>query len=85
MSGLDDFWKSLRQLADAYAAEGLNREERIENILAKFSQMSPLVRRQVLNSFRQLANDFPDLFALSVAADRLAEKESKSRSNKDIA
>ena len=85
MLGPNEFWLCLRQLADAYKANGLNTEERMENILADFRQMPNVVRRETLNDFRELASSFPDLFALAVAADRLTEKDITSKRTKGVA
>jgi len=85
-SSPNEFWLNLHQLAEAYEAEGLNTEERIENILAEFRQMPSIARRSILEDFRQLASNFPDLFALSVAADHQAEEPKlKAGPNQDVA
>jgi hypothetical protein len=85
MSGLkgapDEFWLCLHRLAEAYEAEGLNTDERIEYLLARFSEMPHIARRELLIDFRQLANGFPDLFALAVVADRQANEDDRISAN----
>ena len=75
MTTPNEFWLCLHQLAEAYEAEGLTTDERTDNILAGFRVMPHIARRQILDDFRLLAINFPDLFALSVAADRQANEQ----------
>ncbi|HEY2413781.1 MAG TPA: hypothetical protein VGI40_16135 [Pirellulaceae bacterium] len=84
-SAPNEFWLNLHRLAEAYAAEGLNAEERIENILAEFREMPHVARRSILEDFRQLASNFPDLFALSVVADRESDGLKKNGPNQNVA
>jgi hypothetical protein len=74
----NEFWLCLHRLAEAYEAEGLNADERAESILSELRGMPHVARREILNDFRLLASNFPDLFALSVAAAREADERSKT-------
>jgi hypothetical protein len=84
-SAPNEFWLNLHRLAGAYEAEGLNTDERIENILAEFRDMPHVARRSILEDFRQLASNFPDLFALSVVADRESDGVKKAGPSQDVA
>jgi len=53
--------------------------------VAEFRQMPPIARRSILEDFRQLASNFPDLFALSVAADRQVEESKKAGADENVA
>jgi hypothetical protein len=69
----NEFWLQLHRLAEAYSAEGLNSEERAENIVAQFREMPHVAKRAVLTEILQIAVHLPDLYPLVVAAANEAE------------
>ena len=85
MKSPNEFWLQLHHLAEAYEEQGLNSDERAESIIAQFRGMPHIARRALLDEFRQLANSFPDLFALSVAAARGEQNRAERTPNEGVA
>ena len=68
----NEFWLSLHNLSEAYEAEGLTPDERIQNIMNQFRRMPPTVQRSLIVELHDLAQHTNDLF---VAAHSIASEE----------
>jgi len=68
MKSANEFWLCLHALYRAYEAEGGSPPERAEAILAQFLKMPSIARREALESFWPLVQNFPDVYQSVVAA-----------------
>jgi hypothetical protein len=69
----NQFWLHVHTLADAYEAEGLEPDERVENIVRQFEGMPLIAQRQVLADLLRLTIHIPDLYHVIVAAAKAGE------------
>ena len=65
----------LHRLAASLEAEGLTRQERVDNLLQELIQLPPLVRRELLTELRFLIAELTDLEPLVINALNAAEEK----------
>jgi hypothetical protein len=70
----NEFWLTLHRLAESYEAEGLNSEQRLENIVERFQNMPRIAQRHVLGDLLRVITALPDVYPLVVAAMNDTEK-----------
>jgi hypothetical protein len=66
----NEFWLQLHRLAEAYHAEGLTPDERVENIVAQYRDLALPARRQVMTDLTTLMVHMPDVYAALVPLDQ---------------
>ena len=64
----NEFWLQLHRLSEAYQAEGLTEDDRVENIVEQFRNMPHLARRALMSDLATIALSAPGLYPLIIAA-----------------
>jgi hypothetical protein len=76
----NECWMDLHRLAASLAAEGLTREERLDNTMQEFLALPLLVRRELLKELRFLLAELPALEPLVAnAADDVDDAKAPSK------
>ena len=60
-----EFWLALHALAEAYDAEGLTSQERVENIMAEFRKLPPTIRRSLVAESWRVAVGVSDIATIA--------------------
>jgi 3-deoxy-D-arabino-heptulosonate 7-phosphate (DAHP) synthase class II len=76
----NECWMDLHRLAGSLEAEGLTKQERLDNLTKEFLALPPLVRQELLTELRFLLAELADLEPLVInATDTAEEKKVRSR------
>jgi hypothetical protein len=70
----NEFWLSLHQLAEAYRAEGMSHDERLESVADEFQRLPLTVRHQVLVDLHFTARHLSDVYKAVAPLVRRAEE-----------
>ncbi len=81
MRSPNECWMDLHRLAASLDAEGITRQERVDNLVEEFLQLPPLVRRELLEELRFLLSELTDLEPVIIQATNASE-ERKPKVNK---
>jgi hypothetical protein len=69
-----EFWPALCQLAEIYDEQGKTREDRLKEVVALFSGMPPMARRQVIESTLLLSAELKEIYAAVVKASHTLDR-----------
>ena len=71
-----EFWQTVGTLHELLDHQGLTADERLNAVVAKFSDLPPTVQRQLVSDLLRLSLELPDIYAAVVAAANSAEERS---------